>query len=62
MKIFLTLLIISFDENQTDKEISPNICQNDYRQKHHKDKEKINCPICRTVLGKKDIHRLFLNP
>ena len=42
MKIFLTLLIISFDENQTDKEISPNICQNDYRQKHHKDKEKIN--------------------
>ena len=27
-----------------------------------KDKEKINCPICRTVLGKKDIHRLFLNP
>ena len=42
MKKFSTLLIIRFDENQAYKEISPNICQNDYCQKFHKYKEKIN--------------------
>ena len=24
-------------------------------------KEKINCPVCRTTLTKKDVHRIFLN-